>query len=371
MPFSDTPAQGRRSFLLIAAAATLLGGCGTRPLERPGTTAPTVNKVAVLVPLSGPDAAVGRAIGDAARLAMFDTGTTAFTLNLFDTAERGAPAAAQQALGSGHGLILGPLLGDDVRAVTPLAQGSRVPVIAFSNDREVTAPGTYILGFTPSQAVERVVIEAAKRGSRRFAAIAAASPYGQRSVQALAAAVQQAGGQLVGVETYASPGVARAAVRRLATRPYDAMLIADSGRVAALAAPALPVGARILGTELWASGGAGASPRLRGAWYAAPTEGRWGQFVERYKARYPGQNPPRIASLGYDAVLLATRAARSWAPGRRFPLGAIDDREGFAGVDGIFRFRSDNVAQRAFEVRAVTATGSSLVSPAPTSFGND
>jgi hypothetical protein len=90
--------------------------------------------------------------------------------------------------------------------------------------------------------------------------------------------------------------------------------------------------------------------------------------VQRYKARYPGQNPPRIASLGYDAVLLTARAARGWAPGRRFPLGAIDDREGFAGVDGIFRFRSDNVAQRAFEVRAVTAGGSTLLSPAPMSF---
>jgi hypothetical protein len=183
--------------------------------------------------------------------------------------------------------------------------------------------------------------------------------------------VQQVGGQVVGIETYAEPGAARAAVRRLATRPYDALLIADAGRVAALAAPAIPAGRRILGTELWASGGAGASPRLRGAWFAAPTEGRWGQFVQRYKARYSGQTPPRIASLGYDAVLLAARVARGWTPGRRFPLRAIDDREGFAGVDGIFRFRSDNVAQRAFEVRAVTSSGSTLVSPAPTSFRTD
>jgi hypothetical protein len=131
------------------------------------------------------------------------------------------------------------------------------------------------------------------------------------------------------VETYAAPGEARAAVRRLAPRAYDALLIADGGRAALAAAPAVTAGARILGTELWASGGLGSSTRLRGAWYAAPTEGRWGQFVQRYKARYPEQAAPsRIASLGYDAVLLATRAARSWSPGRRFPLGAIDDREG-------------------------------------------
>jgi ABC-type branched-subunit amino acid transport system substrate-binding protein len=368
MAFSDSPAQGRRSFLLIAGAAALLAGCATRTLDRPAPTGPRVNRVAVLVPLSGPDAAVGRALGNAARLAMLDTGTKAFELTLFDTAQAGVTTAAQNAIATNHGLILGPLLSADVRAVTPLAQRARVPVIAFSNDRDATSRGAYILGFTPSQAVERVVLEAARRGSRRFAAVAPAGPYGQRSAQALAAAVQQAGGQLVGVETYAAPGQARAAVQRLSSRPYDALLVADAPRAAINAAPSIPAGVRVLGTELWANGGAGVSPRLRGAWYAAPTQGQWAQFVQRYKARYPGQTPPRIASLGYDAVLLTARAARGWTPGRRFPLGAIDDSEGFAGVDGIFRFRSDNVAQRAFEVRAVTAGGSTLVSPAPTSF---
>ncbi|UUR09149.1 penicillin-binding protein activator [Sphingomonas glaciei] len=368
MALSASMAQGRRTFLTAALGALLLAGCAGRPLDRPGSGNSRVNRVAVLVPLTGPDAVVGRALGNAARLAMLDTGTKAFELTLFDTAQRGSAAAAQQAIGSNHGLILGPLLSADVRAATPLAQRARVPLIAFSNDREATAPGTYILGFTPSQAVERVVLEAAARGSRRFAAIARANEYGQRSVQALAAAVGQTGGQVVGVETYDSLGASRAAVRRLSSRPYDAILIADNVRTAGLAAPGVPAGARILGTELWATSSAGASTRLRGAWFAAPTEGRWSQFLGRYRARYPGQNPPRIASLGYDAVLLAARAARTWKPGRRFPLGAINDREGFAGVDGIFRFRSDNVAQRAFEVRALTASGSTLVSPAPTSF---
>lgn len=369
MAFSPSPAQGRRTFLLAAVTAALLAGCATRPVTRPGPpTAPTVNRVAVLVPLSGSDAAVGRALGNAARLALLDTGTKSFDIALFDTAAAGAIAAAGQAIGSGHGLIIGPLRGDEVRAVTPLARRSQVPVIAFSNDRDAAAPGAYVLGFTPTQAVERVALLAAQRGAKRFAALAPATPYGQRSVQALAATVQGAGGELVGVETYATLAEARAAARRLATRPYDAVLIADGGQVAKAVAPSLRAGARILGTELWANAELGSTARLRGAWYAAPTQGRWSQFELRYKARYAGQTPPRIASLGYDAVLLVNRAARSWMPGRRFPLGAIDDREGFDGVDGIFRFKPDNVAQRAFEVRAVAATGSTILSPAPTSF---
>ncbi|WP_084184493.1 penicillin-binding protein activator [Sphingomonas astaxanthinifaciens] len=367
MASSPLPAQGRRAFLFSVVAASLLAGCATGPSTRPGQEA-RVNRVAVLVPLSGPDAAVGRAIGNAARLAQFDSKSTAFEMTLFDTDQGGAAAAAQRAIAGGNDLILGPLRAEDVRTVTPVAQRTRVPVIAFSNDVSVAAPGTYVLGFTPTQAVERVVAQAAAAGAKRFAAIAPASTYGQRSVQALQVAAQRVGGQVTGIETYDRPENARAAARRLAARPYDAVLVADNGRVAALAAPSLRAGARILGTELWAGSELGGTARLRGAWYAAPTQGRWTQFVQRYRARYAGQTPPRIASLGYDAVLLSVRAARNWAPGRRFPLGAIDDAEGFDGVDGIFRFRSDNVAQRAFEVRQVTATGTAIVSPAPTKF---
>jgi ABC-type branched-subunit amino acid transport system substrate-binding protein len=367
MASSSPPAQGRRSFLFTIVAAGVLASCA--PRDRPGTAAlPKVNRVAVLVPLTGADAAVGQALERSARLALLDTGSTVFQISVYDTVEGGAGAAAARALATGHGLILGPLRSEEVRAVTPLAQRARVPVIAFSNDRAAAAPGTYILGFTPTQAIERVVAEAAAKGTRRFAALVPASTYGQRSAQALLAAVQRSGGQVTAVETYGRPEEARAAARRLGNRPYDAVLIADSPRVAALIAPAIRSGARILGTEIWAGADLGGATRLRGAWFAAPTQGRWPQFVQRYRARYGGEAPPRIASLGYDAVLLAVRAARTWEPGRRFPVDAIRDQEGFDGVDGIFRFGSDTVAQRAFEIRAVSASGATTISPAPTSF---
>jgi ABC-type branched-subunit amino acid transport system substrate-binding protein len=329
---------------------------------------PRVNRVAVLVPMTGPDAAVGQALERSARLALLDSGTGAFQISVYDTVEGGAGAAAERAIASGHGLILGPLRSEEVRAVSPIAQQARVPVIAFSNDRDATSAVTYILGFTPTQAIERVVAEAAARGAKRFAAVVPTSTYGQRSAQALLAAVQRSDGQVVGVETYGRPEDARAAARRLGNRPYDAVLLADSPRPSALAAAGVRSGTRILGTELWAGANLSGTARLRGAWFAAPTQGRWPQYVQRYRARYGGEAPPRIASLGYDAVLLGVRAARGWQPGRRFPVDAITDPEGFSGVDGIFRFGRDNVAQRAFEVRAVTAGGSTLVSPAPTSF---
>ena len=45
----------------------------------------------------------------------------------------------------------------------------------------------------------------------------------------------------------------------------------------------------------------------------------------------------------------------------------LDDPQGFAGVDGIVRFRG-NVAERGLEVQQVTPQGFATVSPAPTNF---
>jgi ABC-type branched-subunit amino acid transport system substrate-binding protein len=120
----------------------------------------------------------------------------------------------------------------------------------------------------------------------------------------------------------------------------------------------------LLGTDLWAGERLGATPRLRGAWYAAAPDTRFKQLVTRYRARF-GSTPVRLASLGYDSMLLTISAAKSWKNGKRFPANTLNDPEGFVGVDGVFRFGPDGVAQRGLEVRQVTAAGADVVSPAP------
>jgi hypothetical protein len=91
------------------------------------------------------------------------------------------------------------------------------------------------------------------------------------------------------------------------------------------------------------------------------------QLRTRYRARY-GEAPYRLASLGYDSVLLAVRVAGSWPVGRPFPVGELTDAEGFSGVDGPFRFGSDGVADRQLEVVQVNAGGFTTVSPAAKAF---
>ncbi len=381
-----------RATALIGAA--LLAGCATLvpkgPVEQapPTTTRPQPtrpgpvsggipednqrHRVALLVPLSGPNGGVGRSIANATQLALLDTRSERVRITTYDTA-LGAAAAAQRAIGEGNRLILGPLLADDVRAVAPIARAAKVPVISYSNDVSVAGGGAYLLGYTPAQSIDRVVGYARTSGMTRFAGLVPAGVYGQRASTSFLRSVEQAGGQVVSIQTYARGGIAAAVAKLPRTSPYEAILIADQAGQAALAVPAIrrttSRSAKVLGTELWnTETGLGSMPALNGAWYASVSNSLYRQFATKYRARFNAA-PYRLSSLGYDSVLLTVRIARDWTIGRDFPESRLRAEDGFAGLDGAFRFGRDGVAERALEVQEVRTGGAVTVSPAPRTFG--
>jgi ABC-type branched-subunit amino acid transport system substrate-binding protein len=201
------------------------------------------------------------------------------------------------------------------------------------------------------------------------------SLYGQRASTVFLRAVESAGGQVVSLQTYARTpaGVTGATARVAAQGAVGAVLIADGGATASLAAGLVRRGANagthILGTELWNSeAGLAGRPSLAGAWYASVSDGLYRQYSAKYRARF-GTTPYRLSSLGYDSVLLTIRIARDWRVGSPFPEARLRDADGFAGIDGAFRFGRDGIAERALEVKEVRGGATVVVSPAPTGFG--
>ncbi len=374
-----------RRKVLAMAGVLLLAGCKVIPTGAPEVAPPAPeqptagvlpadqmrHRVALLVPLSGGNGNVGQSLANATTMALLDTNAANLRITTYDTAT-GPSAAATRAIADGNKLILGPLMGDEVAAVAQIARPARVPIISFSNDAAVAAPGSFVMGSIPAQSIARTVRYARSRGVSRFAALIPEGEYGEQAAAALRAAVSESGGQLGAVESYARGNTSVvSAARRLKPGTFDAVLIADGGRIAALAAPALRAGKarpRILGTELWSGDGAVAgSAALAGSWYSAVPDTRFRQFSDSYAARF-GAKPYRLATLGYDSVLLTLRVARDWKPGTVFPTGRLGDKGGFLGLDGPFRFDAGGVVERAFEVNEVRAGGVGVVSPAPARF---
>ncbi len=381
--------QSRRSLLGIgvAALALVISGCSVVPKGPPKTTEKPPeqvplpglpidtqrHRIALLVPLSGPNANVGESIANAANMAIIDTASQKMRLTTYDTAT-GAADAASRALADGNKLILGPLLSEDTRIVAGIARQARVPLVSFSNDVTVAGNGTYLMGFTPAQSMARIVTYARSQGLKRFSAIAPAGVYGERALSAFVAAVEAEGGTVVATQSFekSSASLLAAVARVSRAGVADAILVADSARSAAQAVPVLRrngnPAARILGTELWnADPDLASAVNLRGAWFASVSDGVYNQMAGQYRTRF-SKSPYRLGSLGYDAILLVAKVSNGWKTGSVFPLRLLEDRGGFMGLDGAFRFSPNGIAERALEVQEVTAKGATIISPAPKRF---
>ncbi|MEW4448005.1 penicillin-binding protein activator [Qipengyuania sp. JC766] len=331
------------------------------------------HRVALLVPLTGPDAAVGNSIANATTMALLDTNATNIRITSYDTA-LGARSAARNAIADGNKLILGPLRAGNVSQVQAEARSADVPVITYSNDASVAGPDVFVMGQVPSQSIMRSVGYVRRRGAVNFAAIVPDDDYGREAQEALADAIARSGGRLIATERYSSANTSiKSAALRLRQRGgFDTVLIADGARLTAIAAEELRPGGRgslqLLGTErLSGEGSVTREPSLEGLLFSSISDARFRRFSESYEERFGGQ-PYRIATLGYDSVLLTLRIARDWQVGEDFPKRRMREDDGFLGLDGAFRFGSDNLIQRAMEVREIRDGQVVIIDDAPQRF---
>lgn len=364
-------------------------------------------RAGLLLPLSGPQAAVGRAMLDAATLALFQHNAPLILLPK-DTGgtPAGAAAAAQAALVEGASILLGPLFSGETEAVGPIARSAGVNVLAFTTDASVARDNVFVLGQLPGPAVRRVVAAARAGGAERFAAIVPETPYGRVVLEAFRQAVSDAGGQVVKAEVYSgnpNPAVQQLAdyarrrgpidaqiraaraqgtaegrrraveIARDARVPppdFDALILADGGERLRAVASLLPYydvdnpPVKFLGTPLMAAmPDAGREPALVGTIYAAPDEARRAAFDARYGEAF-GTAPPIVAGVAYDATAIAAVLAE----GRDLSRAAIADPNGFAGVLGIVRLMPDGTNQRGLSLMEVSRGGATVIEPAPERF---
>ena len=94
---------------------------------------------------------------------------------------------------------------------------------------------------------------------------------------------------------------------------------------------------------------------MQGGLYAAPDPSGFRSFSGRYRAKY-GADPVRTATLAYDAVALVAALARTQGA-QRFSPEVLTNPSGFAGIDGLFRFRADGTNERGLAVMRVAPGG--------------
>lgn len=405
MSLSVVTAPRRRMVTMLTSAAMAmiaLAGCETKPIPTPAPSRPSIAvapppepiaptpvapsftpsgkpKIALLLPLTGRARDIGHALQDAAELALFDGAGKDIAIVPIDTGDspEGAVQATERAIREGANLILGPLFSASAAVAGPVAKQANLELISFSNDEGTAQPGLYVMGLAVEPQVRRVVDYAQRKGVKRFVALAPATAYGGQAMQALRDSAQRANINVGESVTVPGAGDTDAPVKRaVAAVGADGSITAlfvpiGAPRVSAVASSLSETDAaarkiQLIGTGVWDVANIGGEKALVGAWFAGPDPARRAAFERRYQAVH-GKVPPRIATLAYDAVMLAAQLAKLKAGGD-FSAGAITDGAGYNGLDGRYRFRTDGRVERSLAILEIEGDRLRVIDSAPSGF---
>ncbi len=384
---------------LVGLAAIGLAGCVDPNAAPPRVVAVAPpQRVAILLPLTGPNAALGRDMLRAAQLALGDSG---LQLDVRDTlgSPVGAAAAATASVADHDAAIIGPLTAGETDAAAGSAGG--IPILAFTSDRQRGRPGVWPLGVTPEQQVARLMQALREQGKSRVAAVLPDNAFGNALATGLTLAIAGQGGPEPVVRRYqdgrlppltaALKEVADYDSRRslaqldalpppsadpaadappsaplpfdpasLPPPPFDGLLLGAQAGVLQGAMRLLPTygihlpEVRVIGPATWARDTI-ARPNLTGAWFAAPDPAGRSDYERAFSARY-GAPPPPQSDVAYDAARLVRGLLTDPALLTR-PLR-------FAGVDGLLSLTPDGQVRRSLAVFEIQNGGPVIVAPA-------
>ena len=387
IPLRLNPAGWRRPLMRVAAlvAAAALAAC--EPVEQQAAgpqTGPTIDpsqpvQVALLVPGGSGDANydyMALSMANAARMAVADAQGARIDLRVYDYGDDAGRAAQQanQAVGEGAKIIVGPLHAESANAVGNAVRG-RVNVLSFSNNADIAGGNLFVLGNTFSNTANRLVSYGVSQGLRRFLIVHETDVAGQIGGAAIEGAIARNRATLVGKTGHGAtraemdriaPTIAQAAAANQAqaiflTGNNTAVLPEITGALANAGLSGQSI--QLMGLTRWdVPGDRARLPQLQNGWFAVPDLARIAEFNRRYQAAF-GETPHEFATLAYDgvsAVAASVRAGRSNA----VTTAGLTRSGGFAGIQGSFRLLPDGSNQRQLAV-ATLRNGQLVIIDAP------
>ncbi len=333
----------------------------------------------ILLPLSGPNAALGKAMLDAATLALYDMqrnrplNRALPTIHLAPKDTQGTLEGAQEAFEAlvkeEHPVaILGPLFSTELEAVLPLREDAEVPLLAFTNNPRLAARGAYQLGYMAAEQAEMLAAYAKAQKVAQVAGVARADNYGRQILDHLTKSLRERGVEYG--PTLLLPED-ESAVEEASLAPLIASLkdhrgvrqmlfLAAQGKQLDLVLAYLAK-ARVFQSKLALAGGGAwddpqqlRSPFLSGAIFVSTPREGFQSFANKFQSTY-GARAPRISGLAYDGVALLTSLIYGEAP---LTDAQLQDAQGYqTPTGGLLRFRPDGTAQRRLAIFMATGSG--------------
>ncbi len=375
---------------------------------------PASFRVGVLLPLSGNAAPYGQGLKNAALMALEDMNNSNLILQFYDTQSTtdGARAAARIAIEQKAQMIIGPLTGNSVKAISGMTKSAGIPVVAFSSSTDVLQSRVYTLGLLVEEQVRRIINFAAAHGKRNFALLLPDNNTGLAVAQAAVRTTAGSNAKIVRIAFYPPNSTdfseiirqlsdydsraenvnkernrlkplaalgdeeAQKALHRLSLRDtdkgvdFDAVLIPESG--ARLKSAVAMFGyydvfapeVKFLGTSVWENTRLNKESTLAGSWYPAMSRTHNAYFNKKYYSLF-GEYPQSLYAFAYDAVALSSALAKNKPADID---AAITTEDGFYGISGMFRILPDGKNEHSLDIVEVATRGDVVIDIAPGKF---
>ena len=377
----------------------------------------SAQNIAVLLPTSGPNGAVGRAIRPAIEAATMQYGTSNTRVDFYDTGTGDVAQTIRSAVASNPRVIIGPVFAENAKILRDI-KPSDIPALSFTSDVSAVGDGVFSMSVLPTNTIESAIQEMRARGGQNFIIIAPNTASGQtmagiaksmtgiynarntgvfyyteRDTESIKSAAMSATmytarhaantrakeilSDILNKESLSASERANIArqlenINRtdtLGALPYDSILFmggADDTKSMISFMRYYGLGTRdagFYGTPLWADGDIASDVAMTGAVFAdlgpIPAE-----FSDVY-TNATGTPPSRMAAIGYDTTILALGAARA----NENVAPYLMNQSGYVGINGLFRLRPNGANERALQIVRANGDGTTTVIKSPkTSF---
>ena len=371
---TKTKGQKKHYFFLIIflSIIIILNACISNVQEDYNHLKDNKIKIALLLPIGSKDnnlSKLGKSLRDAAFLAKEDLANNLLEIRTYDTYgnTRKGILAYNLALEEKNEIIIGPYLSTVTKEISNQIPFNSVNILSLSDDPTIVGRKIFILGDTVVNRANNLIQYAINNKKYRFAIIGPVKDDNNKILSLISNKILMHRG-IITFSSYYSNDVsaisdlAQDIKNRIIQTNTDVIIFTGEPdkRMSHLAAELADItvnkkdkGIQIMGLTHWENSASILSePALQKAWFTMPDQ-RFRSFYENKFIKKFGYIPHPKSNLAYDAVASLGVIHKNFNNNKNDyfdKFNGLFNRNGFIGIDGIFRFNNDRIAEKELSI---------------------
>ena len=369
-----TKGQKKHYFFLIIflSIIIILNACISNVQEDYNHLKDNKIKIALLLPIGSKDnnlSKLGKSLRDAAFLAKEDLANNLLEIRTYDTYgnTRKGILAYNVALEEKNEIIIGPYLSTVTKEISNQIPFNSVNILSLSDDPTIVGRKIFILGDTVVNRANNLIQYAINNKKYRFAIIGPVKDDNNKILSLISNKILMHRGTITFSSYYSNDvsaisDLAQDVKNRIIQTNTDVIIFTGEPdkRMSHLAAELADItvnkkdkGIQIMGLTHWENSASILSePALQKAWFTMPDQ-RFRSFYENKFIKKFGYIPHPKSNLAYDAVASLGVIHKNFNNNKNDyfdKFNGLFNRNGFIGIDGIFRFNNDRIAEKELSI---------------------